>query len=128
MISCETSLNERNQPGQELLNFPIYICIIRMICHNFVEGICQENHHAQKITGLINSKHYLDAARKLEDFRTPTNLARDLAGIFLADKLEQKVDNFLQKLHGAVTIKTASQKEHHAVFKTGFQFAGQWAV
>ena len=44
----------------------------------------------QKVANLINSKHYLDAAQLLEDFRTPANLARDLAIIFSADKLEQK--------------------------------------
>lgn len=46
--------------------------------------------NAQKVTNLINSKYYLDAAQLLEDFRTPVNLARDLAGIFSANKLEQK--------------------------------------
>ena len=46
--------------------------------------------NAQRVTDLINSKHYLDAAELLEDFRAPVNLARDLAGIFSADKLEQK--------------------------------------
>ena len=44
---------------------------------------------AQKVTDLINSKDLLGAAQLLEDFRTPANLARDLAGMFSADKLEQ---------------------------------------
>lgn len=44
---------------------------------------------AQKVTDLINSKDLLSAAQLLEDFRTPANLARDLAGLFSADKLEQ---------------------------------------
>ena len=46
--------------------------------------------NAQRVADLINSKHYLKAAQLLEDFRAPVNLARDLAGIFTADKLEQK--------------------------------------
>ena len=46
--------------------------------------------NAQRVADFINSKHYLEAAQLLEDFRTPANLARDLAGIFSADKLEQK--------------------------------------
>lgn len=46
--------------------------------------------NAQKVTDYINSKLYLDAAQLLENFRTPANLARDLAVIFSADKLEQK--------------------------------------
>ena len=46
--------------------------------------------NAQMVADLINSKHYLEAAQLLEDFRAPVNLARDLAGIFTADKLEQK--------------------------------------
>ena len=62
-----------------------------------LSGKLTNDANAQKITGLINSKHYLDAARKLEDFRTPTNLARDLAGIFLADKLEQKREQLPQE-------------------------------
>lgn len=44
---------------------------------------------AQKVTDLIHSKDFLGAAQLLEDFRTPVNLARDLAGLFSADKLEQ---------------------------------------
>ena len=44
---------------------------------------------AQKVTDLIHSKDFLGAAQLLEDFRTPANLARDLAGLFSADKLEQ---------------------------------------
>jgi len=55
-----------------------------------LSGKLTNDANVQKITGLINSKHYLDAAQKLEDFRTPTNLARDLAGIFSAVRLEQK--------------------------------------
>lgn len=45
--------------------------------------------NAQKITDLINSKRYLDAAQLLADFRAPINLTHDLAGIFSADKLKQ---------------------------------------
>ena len=44
---------------------------------------------AQKVTDLINAKDLLGAAQLLEDFRTPANLARDLAGMFSADKREQ---------------------------------------
>ena len=43
----------------------------------------------QKVTDLINSKNFLDAAQLLEEFRTPANLVRDIAGLFSADKLEQ---------------------------------------
>ena len=55
-----------------------------------LSGKLTDGANAQKVTDLINSKHYLDAAQLLEDFRTPINLACDLASIFLADKLEQK--------------------------------------
>lgn len=55
-----------------------------------LSGKLTDSASAQKIADLINSKYYLDAAQLLEDFRTPANLARDLAGIFSADKLERK--------------------------------------
>lgn len=54
-----------------------------------LSGKLANNENAQEITDLINSKHYLDAAQKLEDLRAPVNLAHDLASIFSADKLEQ---------------------------------------
>lgn len=44
----------------------------------------------QEVNDLIASKDYLGAAQLLEDLRKPVNLARDLAGIFSASKLEQK--------------------------------------
>ena len=49
--------------------------------------------NAQMVADLINSKHYLEAAQLLEDFRAPVNLARDLAGIFTADKLDKSGNN-----------------------------------
>lgn len=52
-----------------------------------------KDENTRKVIDLINSKHYLDAAQLLEDLRAPINLARDLAGIFSADKLEQKRDH-----------------------------------
>lgn len=48
--------------------------------------------NVQKVNKLIIAGSYLEAAQLLEDFRAPANLARDLASIFSADKLEQKLE------------------------------------
>lgn len=47
----------------------------------------------QEVKKLIKSKLYDEAAQKLEDFRTPANLALDLAALFSADKLELKKED-----------------------------------
>lgn len=49
-----------------------------------------DSKNLQRVHDLINSGCYLDAAQLLEDLRTPINLARDIANLFSADKLEQK--------------------------------------
>ena len=49
-----------------------------------------DSKNLQRVHDLINSGCYLDAAQLLEDLRTPTNLARDIANLFSTDKLEQK--------------------------------------
>lgn len=47
-----------------------------------------------KVQQLINKKgkYYLKAAQRLEEFRTPNNLARDIANLFSLEKLNDKKD------------------------------------
>lgn len=52
----ETGPDKRNQPGQELLDFSIYIRISRMICHDFVERMCQENYHPTILSFILSSE------------------------------------------------------------------------
>lgn len=54
-----------------------------------LSGKLTDPENARRVTGLIDASQYLEAAQLLEDFRAPSNLARDLAGIFSAEKLER---------------------------------------
>lgn len=47
---------------------------------------------SRHVRGLIKSRDYMDAAQQLEDLRTPSNLARDIAHLFSADHLTAKMD------------------------------------
>ena len=55
-----------------------------------LSGKLTNSTNVQRVVDLIDSECYLDAAQLLEDFRTSTNLARDIAGLFSSDKLEEK--------------------------------------
>ncbi len=44
----------------------------------------------QEVDALIKEEHYMDAAQKLEELRTPANLAHDIVGLFSGDKLDAK--------------------------------------
>ena len=46
--------------------------------------------NVQEVTHLIDDKHYMDAAQRLEELRAPANLARDIADLFSGDKLDAK--------------------------------------
>lgn len=45
----------------------------------------------RQVKQLIKSGDYMDAAQRLEDLRTPSNLARDIAHLFSADLLANKM-------------------------------------
>lgn len=47
---------------------------------------------SRHVKGLIKSRDYMDAAQQLENLRTPSNLARDIAHLFSADHLTAKMD------------------------------------
>ncbi len=61
-----------------------------------LSGKLTDKRNQKKVKDLIKGNQYLDAAQLLEAFRTPTNLARDLAILFSADKLEENREK-LQK-------------------------------
>jgi len=52
---------------------------------------------SRQVKKLIRDGYYMDAAQKLEDLRTPSNLARDIAHLFSADHLTNKMDEFPKK-------------------------------
>ncbi len=54
-----------------------------------LSGKLTDKRNQKKVKDLIKGNQYLDAAQLLEAFRTPANLARDLAILFSADKLEE---------------------------------------
>lgn len=53
-------------------------------------GMLAGPENVQEVTRLIDGKHYMDAAQKLEELRAPANLARDIAALFSRDKLDAK--------------------------------------
>ena len=56
-----------------------------------------DSKNKKKVNKLINGGNYLDAAQLLEDLRTPTNLARDIATLFSSDKLELNREKLSQE-------------------------------
>lgn len=51
----------------------------------------------QEVNALIKKEQYMDAAQKLEELRTPANLARDIVGLFSGDKLDAKREQLRKK-------------------------------
>lgn len=58
-----------------------------------------EEKNFYKVEQLINKngKYYLKAAQLLEDFRTPTNLERDIANLFSPEKLNKKQNQLVKQ-------------------------------
>lgn len=46
---------------------------------------------SKQVKKLIKDGHYMDAAQQLENLRTPSNLARDIAHLFSSDHLTNKI-------------------------------------
>lgn len=46
---------------------------------------------SKQVKKLIRDGHYMDAAQQLENLRTPSNLARDIAHLFSSDHLTNKI-------------------------------------
>ena len=53
-------------------------------------GKITNRNHFRQIENLIKNGYYLSAAQRLEDLRTPSNLARDIANLFSSDHLADK--------------------------------------
>lgn len=46
---------------------------------------------SKQVKKLIKDGHYMDAGQQLENLRTPSNLARDIAHLFSSDHLTNKI-------------------------------------
>lgn len=54
-------------------------------------GKITNRNHFRQIENLIKNGYYLSAAQRLEDLRTPSNLARDIANLFSSDHMDDKM-------------------------------------
>lgn len=85
---------------------------------------------SRHVKELIKSRNYMDAAQQLEDLRTPSNLARDIAHLFSANHLTAKIDelpkeavSLLPLLFKGLVLTTNFDETLETVYKEyGHQF------
>lgn len=58
---------------------------------NKLTGKITNKNDSRQVKKLIKSGYYMDAAQQLENLRTPSNLARDIAHLFSSDHLADKM-------------------------------------
>ena len=54
-------------------------------------GKITNRNDSRQVKKLISDEHYMDAAQQLENLRTPSNLAKDIAHLFSSDHLANKL-------------------------------------
>ncbi len=59
---------------------------------NELAGKITNRNNSRQVKEMIRNRHYMDAAQQLENLRTPSNLARDIANLFSSDHLTNKMD------------------------------------
>ncbi len=96
--------------------------------NEIAKKITNEINHGE-VENLINQggKCYLKAAQCLEEFRTPNNLARDIATLFSPDKLNDKKDQLpreaiwlLPLLFSGLVITTNFDQTLETVYKNNY--------
>lgn len=78
---------------------------------------------------IKKGKYYLKAAQRLEDFRTPNNLVRDIANLFSLEKLNSKKSQLpreaiqlLPSLFSGLVITTNFDQTLETVYKNSFNY------